>query len=56
MSLQKIQLDNISKWLSEMENKLEHLPPLGPNFDALKKQADMQKVHMFSYVVCMHCI
>ncbi|GBL96395.1 Utrophin [Araneus ventricosus] len=43
MSLQKVQLDNISKWLSEMENKLEHLPPLGPNLDALKKQAEMQK-------------
>ncbi|XP_055937258.1 dystrophin-like isoform X4 [Argiope bruennichi] len=43
MSLQKIQLDNISKWLSEMDNKLEHLPSLGPNLDALKKQAEMHK-------------
>ncbi|GFS73966.1 utrophin [Nephila pilipes] len=43
MNLQKVQLDNISKWLSEMENKLDHLPPIGPNLDELKKQVETQK-------------
>ncbi|GIY17831.1 dystrophin [Caerostris darwini] len=43
MNLQKIQLDDISKWLSEMENTLDHLPPIGPNLDGLKKQVETHK-------------
>ncbi|XP_054723979.1 dystrophin-like [Uloborus diversus] len=43
MSLQKIQLDGLNNWLSEMEQKLSHLPPLGPNLDAIKNQVEVQK-------------
>lgn len=47
MRLQKVQLDNLNKWLSEMENKLKNLPALGPTLDALKSQVEMQKVFFF---------
>lgn len=46
MDLQKVQLDGISKWLFEMEDKLSHLPALGPNLDALKKQVEKHKVYI----------
>ncbi|KAG8192219.1 hypothetical protein JTE90_014082 [Oedothorax gibbosus] len=46
MDLQKVQLDGISKWLFEMEDKLEHLPAIGPNLDTLKKQVERHKILM----------
>lgn len=43
LRLQKIQLDNLNKWLSEMENKLKNLPTLGPTLDTVKSQVEQQK-------------
>nr|XP_015911947.1 dystrophin isoform X3 [Parasteatoda tepidariorum] len=43
MHLQRIQLDNITKWLNDMENKINTLPPLGPNLEALLKQVEAHK-------------
>lgn len=47
LRLQKVQLDNLNQWLSEMENKLKNLPSLGPTLDAIKSQDEMQKVCIY---------
>ncbi|XP_067142933.1 dystrophin isoform X3 [Centruroides vittatus] len=43
MELQQQQLDNLKKWLNDMEDRISRLGPIGPDLIAIKQQIEQQK-------------
>uniref|UniRef100_A0A1W7RAQ1 Protein detached n=1 Tax=Hadrurus spadix TaxID=141984 RepID=A0A1W7RAQ1_9SCOR len=43
MGLQQQQLDSLKKWLTDMEDRISHLGPIGPDLAAVRQQIEQQK-------------